>query len=887
MNFKSEIESNGLRVKGRYVQKKSSKTNRWETCGYYNASNGADEENIVLFTDCYPYKAGLNFQSNTGTLTDINDIRPIRAEKPLESLIIPFTEKEINDVTVADSNFSKFLHNIKKWKESNGDYELNNPYKIRGIKKGYLENGTLFPYYNFDGELMTGKIIKYNKNTGKRLKTGFSTNWLHTYKPILSDLKHDKNGSNGVKCFFGEHLLKEHKKKPVIIVESEKTAIVLNCIFNDDIVVIASGGSQFLRKSIKNLRERVEKQGLNLDDRDIYVMPDCKVDEWYDIAYENNFKRFEVLDILSSLNDFNELVKEGDDVADAILNYLNGDDRYFNVQRIINQAIYKCVYGGRGRHISRELSDSFLFSKRDIKKVKRICLTIDDSKESNVKYSLGGGQGEFSDYTNFRIYEESFKCLTANKDINGGTWSKEHNQKVDYCEETLEAEFKRIFIILLMLNSQFDSDNKLTYPFVDKITVRKFYISILNNINEYSVYSFNARYIYDKLDSWTAEFTTDANGMAKNLSDVLGIDAEKLFWKKRNWMVLPDNEIEDVEGEYNSFLSRLNEDMSLHIASNIFSEKAKESLLVYQQPTDDEFAILKPILSEDCNLTRSHREVRDMIKEYNVCLTGGWTTSHIDHYNVIYSDLRDTYENRPDFGVSYITTTNIEDTKSKSFSENGEFIPFKLPTQKAISEATGIKTKSSIKKVKDSLNADWDDAEAIAEKLRFLIHNPTEYDVKRVERVYTTKKEDGSEIKGKHVDISLIPNFSKMGTPDENKPDYNEVRKQQLILEELRLKDEAKRKEMKETLDIINESYRMNESEADLTKKLRSKHPKTSWMDDCVNAYDKTTDERTFDEYFEDMPTNEVWWEWKWDDIRDGKEYTPVIERNINHELDF
>ena len=84
----------------------------------------------------------------------------------------------------------------------------------------------------------------YNPNTGKRVeepKNYFS--WMHSYLK-LSNYKLDQ-------CFFGEHLLKENKK-PVAIVESEKSAIVAS-FYLPEFIWLASGGLQHLNQQKCNV----------------------------------------------------------------------------------------------------------------------------------------------------------------------------------------------------------------------------------------------------------------------------------------------------------------------------------------------------------------------------------------------------------------------------------------------------------------------------------------------------------------------------------------------------------------------------------------------------------------------------------------------------------
>lgn len=104
----------------------------------------------------------------------------------------------------------------------------------------YLPGAPVFWYIDFDKRITAGKVIYYpDSKTGKRYKpeTHFNNkpviNWVHS----ILNLK----DYNRKPCFFGEHLLREEPDKSVLIVESEKTALILS-VFYPDCIVLATGG---------------------------------------------------------------------------------------------------------------------------------------------------------------------------------------------------------------------------------------------------------------------------------------------------------------------------------------------------------------------------------------------------------------------------------------------------------------------------------------------------------------------------------------------------------------------------------------------------------------------------------------------------------------------
>ena len=64
MQIIQNIESNGFKVRGRHILKRSQRTNKLETCGILN------ENSFYMFSEnVYPYKFGLNYFDTT-TLVD-------------------------------------------------------------------------------------------------------------------------------------------------------------------------------------------------------------------------------------------------------------------------------------------------------------------------------------------------------------------------------------------------------------------------------------------------------------------------------------------------------------------------------------------------------------------------------------------------------------------------------------------------------------------------------------------------------------------------------------------------------------------------------------------------------------------------------------------------
>lgn len=113
------------------------------------------------------------------------------------------------------------------------------------------------------GRVHGGKIMVYDPMTGKRIKQPRSlVTWVHTALKL--------DNFNLVQCLFGEHLLSRDGDSLVVIVESEKTAIICSRLV-PDAVWLACGGCQNLSKKICQ----------PLAGRNVLLMPDNgKFDDW-------------------------------------------------------------------------------------------------------------------------------------------------------------------------------------------------------------------------------------------------------------------------------------------------------------------------------------------------------------------------------------------------------------------------------------------------------------------------------------------------------------------------------------------------------------------------------------------------------------------------------
>ena len=151
-----------------------------------------------------------------------------------------------------DSDFTLFLKNLIGGEKT---CEAVNTYCL-GVTKN---RDVIFYQLDKEGRCRTGKIMKYDRKTGHRIKdeqVGGKITWVHAVLRQSADpLLRLPDGWELTQCLFGEHLLKQYPFKPVALVESEKTAVICNA-FWPEYIWLATGGKSQLNDRLQVLRDR-------------------------------------------------------------------------------------------------------------------------------------------------------------------------------------------------------------------------------------------------------------------------------------------------------------------------------------------------------------------------------------------------------------------------------------------------------------------------------------------------------------------------------------------------------------------------------------------------------------------------------------------------------
>lgn len=213
---------------------------------------------------------------------------PYTPPKPTDYIPVELMEKSFSQF----KNNSFFRYLVKIFGKDKA-FELQSLYNIGTAKNG----GVVFWQVDLQGKIRTGKVMYYNKDTGKRLKDRSS--W-YVHRKIKEDFELKQ-------VFFGEHLVTNDK--PVCLVESEKTAIIMSGFYPES-TWIASGGANMLNSYRLNRLHRLD-----------YVYPDNSSDGKLWRLWEQKTSLFpnRQMDVSVDRAVNKGILKSGDDILDLEL----------------------------------------------------------------------------------------------------------------------------------------------------------------------------------------------------------------------------------------------------------------------------------------------------------------------------------------------------------------------------------------------------------------------------------------------------------------------------------------------------------------------------------------------------------------------------------------
>ena len=219
---------------------------------------------------------------------------------------------EIVQKTIRTKPLSDFLRFLLTLFDETTVSRLVSEYFIGVTKAG----DAIFYQMDDQGRCRTGKVMKYNPETGHRIKDVTAKSpitWVHSLLKQQGMLPSDWELTQ---CLFGEHLLKKYPDKPVCLVEAEKTAIIASAIMPQCVWVAVGGKTQ--------LGDKVEV----LAGRQVIAFPDVDgYDKWVEKCSERPYLGIMVSDYLQK-NATAEDRRKGADIADILIRWMKSNPAY-------------------------------------------------------------------------------------------------------------------------------------------------------------------------------------------------------------------------------------------------------------------------------------------------------------------------------------------------------------------------------------------------------------------------------------------------------------------------------------------------------------------------------------------------------------------------------
>lgn len=261
----------------------------------FSSGNGGDVISFLQktqtweFTDAIKYLAkrfNIDLENNNFVFTPkIKEAEPVKQPNFIHPNEMLNSKAGIEETTLYQFLLTKFT--IEQVDTVFNKYHI-------GQNLGWI----IFWQIDVNTYIRSGKYIKY-KLDGHRDKEQRTT-WHHSatkeYKPVYPDF-------NLVQCFFGEHLILDDIRKPIAIVESEKTALIAS-ILMPKYIWLACGS----KNGLNDLKCAV------LSNRNVTLFPDvgCYA-EWLEQAKYFNFNCSNMIENIATEND------KGLDIADFLL----------------------------------------------------------------------------------------------------------------------------------------------------------------------------------------------------------------------------------------------------------------------------------------------------------------------------------------------------------------------------------------------------------------------------------------------------------------------------------------------------------------------------------------------------------------------------------------
>lgn len=216
----------------------------------------------------------------------------LQPPKPIDYHPIDLLNKTLKN----DKN--KFVLFLKSMFDSGIVDQITKLYNVGSSK--YWDGSTIFWQVDDLQRVRYGKLMLYNQDSGKRIKEPFNhfTN-IHTVLKIKE--------FNHKQCLFGLHLL-PNNKKPIAVVESEKTAIIMSLV-DKSYLWLATGGKGNFKYDVLQ----------PLEGKEVFVFPDVEETLWKEVSERLNETGFNIK-VSDALE--NKGFPKGYDLADMVLHQM-------------------------------------------------------------------------------------------------------------------------------------------------------------------------------------------------------------------------------------------------------------------------------------------------------------------------------------------------------------------------------------------------------------------------------------------------------------------------------------------------------------------------------------------------------------------------------------
>lgn len=213
---------------------------------------------------------------------------------PHEALI-PY-EKDIKE-RMASNTHKGLIDNLQKVFSEEELLHVIDLYRLGSVDHRWM----VYPYIDIENRLRMMKTIRYYVD-GHRAQSKSGVSSLHALLKEEAILPAQWEEHN---CIFGEHLLSINPDKSIVVVESEKTAIVCAMLMPSYIWLATGGCDRF--RYLETIRE-------HLNARTTYILPDKgQYNNWCKAARKHKIQG-KVLDYIEEME-----VERNTDIADLLL----------------------------------------------------------------------------------------------------------------------------------------------------------------------------------------------------------------------------------------------------------------------------------------------------------------------------------------------------------------------------------------------------------------------------------------------------------------------------------------------------------------------------------------------------------------------------------------